>query len=173
MERGSNMNGDPDQTGPDPEEFLAAVGELADSFGWTFQSLTRGEEIVAVVGLANDPSFEQVLWVYDTDEVFLRCLLVSRAVVEPERVGAVLELCARINDGLMSGCLEYSFENGTLIFRDSAQLGTGLVTDIVAGTSSRVLGLGSRYAPAIRATLAGRAPAEAIALAEAPDQDQD
>src|SRR5262249_11018231 len=66
------MNGDSEQSGPDPEEFLGAVGELADSFGWTFQSLTRGEEVVAVVGLANDPSFEQVLWVYDTDEVFLR-----------------------------------------------------------------------------------------------------
>src|SRR5213075_2924427 len=84
--RPSPMNGDHDQTGPDPEEFLAAVGEFADAFGWTFQSLTRGEEVVAVVGLDNDPSFEQVLWVYDTDEVFLRCLLVSRAVVEPERV---------------------------------------------------------------------------------------
>lgn len=151
---------------PDGDKFLAAADELAVSFGWQLHSFKRDEEIIGLVSLKKDPSFEQILWVYDPIRAFLLCLLVSRAVVPEERESAVIELCARINNGLLSGCLEFSFTDRTLIFRDSAELKYGPVDLVLSSTSSRLLSLGSRYASAIRDTLAGSSPAEAVGASE-------
>ncbi len=153
-------------TAPDTEQFLAAADELAASFGWQLQSFQRDEEVVALVDLNKDPFFEQILWVYDPKQAFLRCLLVSRAVVPEEREAAVTELCARINSGLLSGCLEFSFNDRALIFRDSAELKYGPVASILSSTSARLLSLGSRYASAICDTLAGSSPADAVKASE-------
>ncbi len=150
-------------TSPDNDAFLAAVAEFAAGFGWRVRSFERDEELVALVALDSDSSFEQVLWVYDAERASLRCLLVSRAVVPVGRERAILELCARINDGLVFGCAEYSFKDRTLVFRDSVQLGYGILAELLASTSARLLDLGSRYASAIRATLAGSTPVEALA----------
>src|SRR5438093_7486329 len=97
------------RTPPDKDRFLAAVGEFASPLGWRVRSFTREEELVALVALDGDPSFDQVLWIYDTSRAFVRCLLVYRGTVSIEREPAILELCARINDGLVFGCAEYSF----------------------------------------------------------------
>jgi hypothetical protein len=147
---------------PEPKQFLAAVGELAASLGWQHQSFKRDEEIIAVVALDQDPSFEQAIWVYDVKHVFMRCLLVNRSAIPPEHEGAILELCARINDGLSFGCVEYCFDDRTVIFRDSADLQYGALVELVMSTSTRLLDIGSRYAPAIRATLTGSTPLEAL-----------
>src|SRR5215470_17368925 len=136
------------------EVFLAAANELAASFGWRIRSFKRGQELVAQVALDHDRSFEQVLWVYDVTSVCVRCLLVSRGTVPPEREASVIELCARINDGLIFGCAEYSFDERVLVFRDSFQLGTGSLSDALTGTTARLLDLGSRYSSAVLATLA-------------------
>jgi hypothetical protein len=146
------------------EEFLKIVDELAASFGWTLRSFRRDEELVALVALEHDPSFEQILWIHDAGRACTRCLLVWRGTVRPEREAAILELCARINDGLLFGCAEYSFHDRTLVFRDSAQLAYARVADLVPSVTDRSLHLGSRYAPAVHATLAGHSAAEAYAL---------
>jgi hypothetical protein len=153
---------------PDEDGFLAALGELAASLGWRLRSFKRDDELVALVALDHDPSFEQILWVYDTRGASVRCLLVSRGSVPAEREVAILELCARINDGLVFGCAEYSFEDRALAFRDSIQLGYGNMPDLLTGVSARLLDLGSCYSPAIRATLAGTGATEAMGLARDP-----
>jgi hypothetical protein len=153
---------------PDEEGFLAALGELAASFGWRLRSFKRDDELIALVALDHDPSFEQILWVYDTSGGFVRCLLVSRGSVPAEREAVIFELCARINDGLVFGCAEYSFDDRVLVFRDSVQLGYGKMPDLLASVSARLLDLGSRYSPAIRATLAGTSAIEAMGLARDP-----
>jgi hypothetical protein len=153
---------------PSNEQFLDAVGELAKPLGWQLQHFTRDQELVALVPTENDQSFEQFIWVYDTDGVFLRCLLVSRAVVPPERQPAILELCARINDGLNFGCAEYGFDDQVIAFRNSVDLKTcAPLQKVVNDATSRVLSLGRRYAVAIDATLAGDTPEDAVKKAEA------
>ena len=87
-----------------------------------------------------------------------------------EREAAVLELCARINDGLVFGCAEYSFDDRALVFRDSIQLAYGDMRDLLTNVSARLLDLGSRYLPAIRATLAGTSAIEAMGLAGEPKE---
>jgi hypothetical protein len=146
------------------EDFLKTVNELAASFGWTLRSFRRDEELVALVALEHDPSFEQILWVHDAGRACMRCLLVWRGTVPPEREAAILELCVRINDGLLFGCAEYSFLDRTVVFRDSVQLTYARIADLVSSVTDRSLHLGSRYAPAVHATLAGRPAAEAYAL---------
>jgi hypothetical protein len=147
---------------PDTRQFLSAVSELTASLGWQHQSFTRDEEFIVLTVLENDPSFEQVLWIYDVKRVFLRCLLINRGIIPSERESAIVELCARINEGLAFGCAEYSFDDHTVIFRDSADLKYGSLADLIMSTSTRLLSLGSRYAPAIRATLAGSTPLEVM-----------
>src|SRR4051812_26423419 len=107
---------------PDNEQFLAAVAECTAPFGWQLQSFTRDEEFIVLVALENVPAFEQVIWIYNTEHGSFRCLLVSRAVVPPARKDSIFELCARINDGMTFGCLEYSFSDEALVFRESADL---------------------------------------------------
>jgi hypothetical protein len=148
---------------PDAKTFLAAADELAASLGWRLRSFQRDDEVVALVALDHDPSFEQMIWVYDTRRAFVRCLLASRGSVPKEREAAILELCARINDGLVFGCAEYSFADRTLVFRDSFQLGWGKLPDLLTDVTARLLDLGSRHSPAVRATLAGTAASDAIA----------
>jgi len=148
--------------------FIDAVRSLAESFGWQPRSFMRGDEIVALAALDGDADFEQLVWVFDAVDATLRCILVSRASVAPAREAAVLELCARINSGLVFGCAEYSFEDRVVVFRDSADLRHGAATEHVRAASERLLGLGSRYAAAIRATLSGASPQAAVAGVEAP-----
>jgi hypothetical protein len=153
---------------PDTEQFLAAVREWAAPLGWQPQSMTRDEDFIVVAGIEDDPSFERVMWVYNTEHVSLRCLLVSRAVVTAERQAPIMELCTRINDGLTFGCLEYSFSDAALVFRESADLDScGPLGQVLHETTARVLDLGRRYAGAIEATLAGDKPEDAVRKAEA------
>jgi hypothetical protein len=162
------MTSEKQDSAPGNEQFLDAVSELIKPLGWQLQHFTRDQELVALVPTENDPSFEQLIWVYDTDGVFFRCLLVSRAVVPPEREPAILELCARMNDGLNFGCAEYSFDDQTIVFRNSVDLRTcSPLAQVVSDATSRVLGLGRRYAVAIEATLAGDKPEDAVKKAEA------
>src|SRR4051812_30160792 len=136
------MTSEKQNPAPSNEQFLAAVTELIKPLGWELQHFTRDQELVALVSVENDPSFEQFIWVYDNDGVFFRCLLVSRVVVPPEREPAILELCARINDGLNFGCAEYSFDDQNVVFRNSVDLRTcGALEEVVHHATSRMLSL--------------------------------
>ncbi len=164
------MTSEKQDSAPSHEQFLEAVSELIKPLGWELQHFTRDEELIAVVSLSeeSDPTFQQFIWVYDKDGVFFRCLLVSRAEVPPEREPAILELCARINDGLNFGCVEYGFDDQTVSFRNSVDLRTcAPLPDVVRHATSRMLGLGKRYSGAITKTLKGAKPKEAMATAEA------
>ena len=162
------MTSENQDSAPSNEQFLDAVGELVKPLGWQLQNFTRDQELIALVETENDPGFEQFLWVYDTDSLSLRCLLVGRGVVPPEREPAILELCARINDRLNFGCAEYSFEDQTINFRNSADLNTcSPLEKVVNDATSRVLSLGRRYRNAIADTLKGSSPKEAVEKAEA------
>lgn len=161
------MTNEKESSAPGNEEFLQAVTELTTPLGWEIQHFNRDQDLIALVATENDPSFEQFMWVYNAEGVSLRCLLVSRAVVPAERETAILELCARINDGLNFGCAEYSFDDQTIVFRNSADLGTcGPLAKVLGDATSRVLGLGRRYRGAIEATLKGGKPEDAVKEAE-------
>jgi hypothetical protein len=162
------MTTDKDNAVPTNEQILNALRELTASLDWDVQSFMRDQEFIAVVGLDTDPRFEELLWVYDTEGAFLRCLLVSRETVPPEREAAVVELCARINDRLSFGCAEYSFEDHTIIFRNTVDLRTcGPLDTVLGACTSRALSLGRRYAAAVVNTLDGDSPKDAVAAAEA------
>lgn len=162
-----SVKSDEPPTPPDPAQFLTEVGKLAAQFGWPVRKSERGSEVVLVALTETDPAFHRFVWVYDTERTALRCMLVGKEVVAPQKEPAILELCARVNQGLPFGCLEYSFDDRVLVFRDSVDLDWGPVDRLIGSTTARVLNLGKRYAPAIRATLAGGKPADAVQKSEA------
>lgn len=150
--------------------FLDVLGELAREFGWRVQSFAQGSQEVAVVGFEALEPFEQLLWIHDPEHRSVRCLLLVRRRVPADRQQAALELCARVNDGLTFGCLEYAFSDQTLSFRDSSEVeGRGLDAAI-RRTTSRVLSLGQRYFLAVDRVLSGVSALVACADAEADDQ---
>ena len=148
------------------ERFLAAAGKLAAKFSWRARKFEREGEVVLVALTETDSFFDRFVWIYDTERSAVRCMLASKEVVPLKRLPAILEACARINEGLAFGCLEYSFSQRILVFRDSSGLHWEHLDEIVTSTTSRVLSLGRRYAPAIQATIRGAKPDEAVAAAD-------
>jgi hypothetical protein len=142
--------------------FLTETGKLATQFGWPAKSLERGAEVVLVALIEEDSTFERFIWIYDTERITLRCMLVGRTTISSQKQLAILELCARVNEGLPFGCLEYSFGDCILVFRDSADLDWGPLETVIGGTTARVLNLGRRYAPAIQSTLDGEKPEKSV-----------
>jgi hypothetical protein len=143
-----------------------AIADLAEKMHWPLRAFEHGGDRVVVAGLGDDPVFEQLVWIRDAAGSNLRCLLVVRGAVPEERRAAVLEVCARVNDGLIHGCLEYDFTDRTLGFRDSTELAGIPPAAAVERTTARLLTLGSRYAEAIARVLSGMPPGEAVGAAE-------
>jgi hypothetical protein len=161
------MKSDTKSRGADPAAFIAEAGKLATEFGWRAKSFERDGEAVLVALTETDPSFERCVWVYNIERMSIRCMLVGKEKVPSKRRAAAFELCARINEGLPFGCLEYSLRDDVLVFRDSADAEWGPLDKLVGGTTARVLNLGKRYGGAIHATLAGKEPEAAVKESEA------
>src|SRR5882762_4902658 len=151
---------------PDAAAFIEEAGNLATEFGWPAKTFERNGEAVVVALTETDPGFERFVWVYNFARVSLRCMLVHKETVSENRLPAILELCARVNEALPFGCAEYSFDDQVLVFRDSADLDWGPLKQVVTDTTARVLNLGRRYAGAIEATLNGEKPETAVKNAE-------
>ena len=151
---------------PSTAEFIAIAGALAERFGWPMRTSAHGAECVCVARVEGDQEFERIVWVYDVERVTLRCMLVGASQVPAPLVPAVLELCARVNQGLTFGCLEFAFDDAVLVFRDSCDLDWGPLEQLVDGTTARVLNLGGRYAVAIAQVLEGVPVVDAVAQAE-------
>lgn len=143
-----------------------AIADLAEKMRWPLRAFEHSGDRVMVAGLGDDAVFEQLVWIRDAAGSNLRCLLIVRDAVPEVRRAAVFELCARINDGLIHGCLEYDFTDRTLGFRDSVELAGQRPATAVERTTARLLVLGSRYADAIARVLSGDLPGEAVAAAE-------
>lgn len=154
---------------PTAEEFTQEAGKLSTSFGWPTKTFERDEEAVVVALTDTDPTFERFVWVYNLERTTLKCMLVSKEKIPEKRQAAVFELCARINEALPFGCLEYSFGDEVLVFRDSCDLDYGPLETMVTGTTARVLNLGRRYESAITATLKGEKPEVAVEQAESAE----
>ena len=149
------------------EEVLAVAGPL----GWQPRPFRREAELVAVAPLEGDASFAQVLWSFDTLHHSMRCLLAGRATVPAERETAVVELCARINDGLVFGCAGFDFDERVVVFRESCEFTDDSPPGTVERATARLLQLGTRYAPAVAAVLAGTLPAAAVASVESSGEE--
>jgi len=150
-----------------PQDFREAVDKVCADFNWVTHAFTRDDEFAVLCELEGDEHFEQILWILNTQRNTFRCLVTSRMEVPPGKTSTLLELCARINDGLGFGCAEFSFADQQVVFRDGADLqGQGL-EDIVSVTSARLFSMAMRYGPAVNRVLAGDAPAEAVARVEA------
>lgn len=145
---------------------LDAIADFAETMHWPLRAFEHGGDRVVVAGLGDDAVFEQLVWIRDAAGSNLRCLLIVRGTVPEERRVAVLELCARVNDGLIHGCLEYDFADHTLCFRDSVELAGLMPATAVNRTTARLLTLGSRYAGAIGRVLSGDPPGEVVGAAE-------
>ena len=154
---------------PDPPNasvFIEEVSKLVNKFSWTMRTFEREDEIVCVAPTEHDQMFEQIIWVYDTDRIMLRCLLVGKDKIKTKNRSAVLELCARVNNGLPFGCLEYSFEDDVVVFRDSTDLDWGPLEQLVESITARSLNLGQRYAVAIESVLQGLSVQDAVTRVE-------
>ena len=151
----------------DRPAFLTHASRIATDFGWKTATFEREDEAVCVAAIPDDDMYDRLVWVFDSGRNMLRCMVISRPEVPAPRLPAVFELCARVNQGLPFGCLEYAFGDRLLVFRDSTDLDWGPPDLVIKGTTSRVLNLGKRYAMAIKAVLEGEAPDAAVRASEA------
>lgn len=92
--------------------------------------------------------------------------------VPEERRAAVMEVVARVNDGLLSGAAEISIDDGDLRIRTSAIFGEAeprplLFEAVVRETLDDNLALAARYFPVFDAVITnGAEPAASVARAE-------
>ena len=149
---------------PAPADFLAEANKLAKGFGWQFKDIEREHETVCVAKIAADPFFERFVWIFDSERNMLRCLLISAKAIAADKTAAALETCARVNEGLPFGCLEFAFQERVVVFRDSADLDWGPLAQVAEDTTSKTLNLGRRYAKAVTAVLEGSSPKQAVDL---------
>lgn len=147
-------------------DFLDALAGMATEFGWRVQSFERGEQCVGVVGFEATELFEQMVWIHDPQLASIRCLLTVREKVPALRLPEMLEFCARVNDGLVFGCLEYDFSDLTLSFRDSSEVDGESFDTAIRRLTSRLLSLGERYRLGIAGVLAGTSAFAACEMAE-------
>lgn len=87
---------------------------------------------------------------------------------------SVLELLARMNDGLVDGCFELNFDDGTIRLRSAiplralALLDVETLTNLVGNVVTSNLTTADRFIPALEAVIDhGVAPAIAVAAVEA------
>ncbi|HKO99537.1 MAG TPA: hypothetical protein VJU86_21225 [Pyrinomonadaceae bacterium] len=154
---------------PTAEAFIQEAGSLATEFGWRAKTSERENEAVVVALTESEPTFERFVWVYNFERASVRCMLVSKEKVAEKRQTAILELCARVNEALPFGCLEYSFSDRVLVFRDATDVECGPLKQVIIDTTSRVINLGRRYDSAITSTLAGEQPEVAVKNAESSE----
>lgn len=147
-------------------DFLDALAGMASEFGWRVQSFQRGEQCVGVVGFEAAELYEQMVWIHDPQLESIRCLLTVREKVPAQKLPEMLEFCARVNDGLVFGCLEYDFSDQTLSFRDSSEVDAEAFDVAIQRLTSRLLSLGERYRVAIASVLAGTSAFAACEMAE-------
>jgi len=86
----------------------------------------------------------------------------------------VLELLARMNDGLVDGCFELNFDDGTIRLRSAvplrslALLDVETLTNLVGDVVTSNVSVADRFIPALEAVIDNAvAPAIAVAAAEA------
>ena len=86
----------------------------------------------------------------------------------------VLELLARMNDGLVDGCFELNFDDGTIRLRSAiplrslALLDVETLTNLVGDVVTANVATADRFIPALEAVIdGGLAPAIAVAAVEA------
>jgi len=87
---------------------------------------------------------------------------------------SVLELLARMNDGLVDGCFELNFDDGTIRLRSAiplralALLDVETLTNLVGNVVTSNVATADRFIPALEAVIDhGVAPAIAVAAVEA------
>ncbi len=87
---------------------------------------------------------------------------------------SVLELLTRMNDGLVDGCFELNFDDGTIRFRSAvpirslAMLDTDTLTNFVGDVITANVTTADRFIPALEAVIDhGMAPTIAVAKVEA------
>ncbi len=95
-------------------------------------------------------------------------------VAPPGERGGVLELLARMNDGLVDGCFELNFDDGTVRLRSAiplrslALLDVETLTNLVGDVVTSNVSTADRFIPALKAVIDnGLAPGIALAAIQA------
>ncbi|WP_156338525.1 hypothetical protein [Chondromyces crocatus] len=160
-------------TPPDAATFLAETEQIANELSWPFESFGEINDFTVASGalIATDPTYEKLIWSYDTDTTIATCMLVARDAVTPARQSAVLKLCALVNDGLSFGCLDFALDDGTLALRDHADLHFGPLDQVLRRATGRLLSVAQQLAPALRGTLTGKKPEAALLDAQQAEEE--
>jgi len=151
---------------PSVSDFIHEVGNLVSQFSWPMKHFQRESETVCVALTEQDEVFERIVWVYNTEQMTLRCLLVGENKIDQDRRAEIYELCSRVNDSLPFGCMEYSFEEDVIVFRDSADLELGPLKQLLESTTAKVLNLGDLYSGAMKQVLGGVSAKIAISMVD-------
>jgi len=119
------------------------LGELVEDFHWKLMHRGAGDTGV-YQAMVIDPPAEWVCWIHDIPGRRLFCVVVF-SVLPSEREAEALRFAAQVNHGLPFGCLEYSFEDRRLRFRDAIDLEWGDLRTLVNTVTYRVLDLAGRH----------------------------
>lgn len=154
------------------DSFLDKTRDLAKKFNWQVEEYEQDGEIIQMAKIHNDPLYVRIFWILDPEYETLKALVLSGVTVEIEERDKVLELCARVNENLIFGCLEFRFEERMLVVRDSIEIKIDTLDDEIERLTLRVFHLAKKYSIAIRQTLSGISPEKAVLSAERTERNE-
>ena len=149
-------------------KFLNETSNLANNFNWPVENYAQDGEIIQMAVIHNDPLYTRMFWILDPSYEALKGVIVAGIEVTAEQQPHILELCARVNENLVFGCLEFRFDDKLLVVRDSSEIKYGPLEQIVQGLTTRLFNIAKEYSNAIRETLNGTSPEVAVDRAEKP-----
>jgi hypothetical protein len=157
---------------------LAAVDAFFARHDWPVERLDDGDGDLADVSVTSvsgeHGTWPLVVTVVGFDPEYLVVQSIVPAVAPEGDEVRVLELLTRMNDGLVEGCFELNFDDGTVRLRSSAPVSA--LVDVDADTLVDFVGdvvtgnvlAADRFIPALDAVISGAvAPAIAVAAVEA------
>jgi len=153
---------------------LDAIAAFFERNDWPVDHLDDfdGLSITSVKG--DHGSWPLVVGVVGYDPEYLIVQSVVPPIAPAGDEVSTLELLTRLNDGLVAGCFELNFDDGTIRLRSSIPIGAladadpAMLVELVDELVTANVVAADRFIPAIEAVIdGGVAPAIAVALVEA------
>lgn len=137
--------------------WVSAVKEICSELGWVHRVNTSEENIIIICPLPNDKAFKGIFFVISSLVRRVTIYVTYRTTVGQDHWNLIAQTIARVNFGLLGGCLELDPEHGEVRYRDGLLLSMSVV-DIellrtLVGTS---LSESMRYQSVIENALAGQ-----------------
>lgn len=106
----------------DELSWIAAVKEICSELGWTCRVNSAGENSIILCPLPADKNFKGVFFVISGEARRISVYVTYRINVAQNHWNSMAQTIARVNCGLLGGCLEVDQSQGEVRYRDGLLL---------------------------------------------------